>query len=78
MRDLVADVAVTQITGDLDHTQAKIDVVKSRLVRDYGYAWTAFRTTYDKPNGKVWDIYSDVPGGTPGTKRSGARVGAAW
>lgn len=27
--------------------------------------WNAFYTTDDKPNGKVWDMYSDVPGGTP-------------
>ena len=25
----------------------------------------AFVTTDDKPNGKVWDMYSDIPGGTP-------------
>jgi endonuclease I len=27
--------------------------------------WNAFYTTDVKPNGKVWDMYSDVPGGTP-------------
>ncbi|MEI6059973.1 MAG: endonuclease [Bacteroidota bacterium] len=27
--------------------------------------WNAYYTTDVKPNGKVWDIYSDVPGGTP-------------
>ncbi|MBN2237998.1 MAG: endonuclease [Bacteroidales bacterium] len=27
--------------------------------------WVAFETTDKKDNGKVWDIYSDVPGGTP-------------
>jgi endonuclease I len=32
---------------------------------DIGYGWTAFITTDDKPNGKVWDMYSDIPGGTP-------------
>jgi endonuclease I len=31
----------------------------------YAGLWTAFYTTDDKPNGKVWDMYSDVPGGTP-------------
>ena len=31
----------------------------------YTGLWTAFYTTDDKPNGKVWDMYSDVPGGTP-------------
>jgi endonuclease I len=27
--------------------------------------WNAFYTTDVKANGKVWDMYSDVPGGTP-------------
>jgi endonuclease I len=27
--------------------------------------WAAYNTTDRKPNGKVWDIYSDIPGGTP-------------
>ncbi len=31
----------------------------------YDALWNAFYTTDDKPNGKVWDMYSDVPGGTP-------------
>jgi endonuclease I len=31
----------------------------------YTGLWTAFYTTDDKPNGKVWDMYSDVPGGIP-------------
>jgi len=40
-------------------------IIDDHVVFSYSYAWTAFRTTDDKPNGKVWDIYSDVPGGTP-------------
>ncbi|MEE8573199.1 MAG: endonuclease [Gemmatimonadota bacterium] len=40
-------------------------IIDDHTVLSYDYAWTAFRTTDDKPNGKVWDIYSDVPGGTP-------------
>ena len=31
----------------------------------YSYLWTAFYTTDDKPDGTVWDMYSDIPGGTP-------------
>ncbi len=31
----------------------------------YSGLWSAFYTTDDKDNGKVWDMYSDVPGGTP-------------
>ncbi len=27
--------------------------------------WTAFQSTDKKPDGKLWDIYSDIPGGTP-------------
>jgi endonuclease I len=27
--------------------------------------WNAYHTTDVKPNGKVWDMYSDIPGGTP-------------
>lgn len=33
--------------------------------QSYSSLWTHFETTDDKPNGKVWDMYSDVPGGTP-------------
>jgi endonuclease I len=40
-------------------------IIDDHTVHSYDYAWTAFYTTDDKPNGKVWDIYSDVPGGTP-------------
>lgn len=40
-------------------------IIDAHTVHSYDYAWTAFYTTDDKPNGKVWDIYSDVPGGTP-------------
>jgi endonuclease I len=41
------------------------DIIEDHTAYSYDYAWTAFYTTDDKPNGKVWDIYSDVPGGTP-------------
>jgi endonuclease I len=40
-------------------------IIGNHTAYSYDYAWTAFYTTDDKPNGKVWDIYSDVPGGTP-------------
>lgn len=42
-----------------------------------GTTWVAFKTTDVKPNGKIWDIYSDKPGSTPayeytpGTKQCG-------
>ena len=39
--------------------------IKNHTVRSYDYALTAFYTTDVKWNGKVWDVYSDIPGGTP-------------
>jgi endonuclease I len=27
--------------------------------------WTSFQSTDKKPDGKVWDMYSDIPGGNP-------------
>jgi len=41
------------------------NIIKDHMVKSYSYIWTAFYTTDDKPNGTVWDIYSDIPGGTP-------------
>lgn len=38
--------------------------IKNHTVRSYDYALTAFYTTDVKWNGKVWDVYSDIPGGT--------------
>ncbi len=31
----------------------------------YSSLYTHYQTTDKKPNGKVWDMYSDIPGGTP-------------
>ena len=31
----------------------------------YSSLWNHFQNTDKKPNNKVWDMYSDVPGGTP-------------
>lgn len=41
------------------------DIIKGHTVISYGDIWTAFYTTDDKPNGTVWDMYSDIPDGTP-------------
>ena len=41
------------------------NIIKSHTVQSYSYALTAFQTTDVKYNGKVWDMYSDIPGGTP-------------
>ncbi|MCC6350027.1 MAG: endonuclease [Candidatus Eisenbacteria bacterium] len=39
--------------------------IKNHTVRSYSYVLTAFATTDVKWNGKIWDVYSDIPGGTP-------------
>ncbi len=41
------------------------NIIKNHTVKSYDYLWTAFQTTDDKPNGTVWDMYSDIPDGTP-------------
>lgn len=40
-------------------------LIDDHTVRSYAYALTAFATTDLKPNGRIWDMYSDVPGGVP-------------
>ncbi|MBD3349151.1 MAG: hypothetical protein GF400_08155, partial [Candidatus Eisenbacteria bacterium] len=52
------------LMGD-DLRAALHEIIDDHTVLSYTYSWTAFYTTDDKPNGKVWDMYSDVPGGTP-------------
>ncbi|MEO5618814.1 MAG: endonuclease [Candidatus Eisenbacteria bacterium] len=41
------------------------NLMKNHTVTSYSFALTAFATTDIKPNGKIWDMYSDIPGGTP-------------
>lgn len=41
------------------------NIIKSHTVVSYSSLWTHFQNTDKKPSGKVWDMYSDVPGGTP-------------
>lgn len=41
------------------------NIIKGHTSRSYSQLWTDFQTTDKKANGKVWDIYSDIPGGTP-------------
>lgn len=41
------------------------NIIKGNTERSYADLWTDFQSTDKKPNGKVWDIYSDVPNGTP-------------
>jgi len=39
--------------------------IKNPTVTSYAGLYTAYQKTDKKPNGKVWCMYSDVPGGTP-------------
>jgi endonuclease I len=45
-------------TGEILKTQL-YNIIKDHTVRSYDYLWTAFQTTDDRPNGKVWDMYSN-------------------
>ena len=51
------------------------NLIKNHTVKSYAYALTAFATTDIKPNGKIWDVYSDVPGGTPPYEYSVGQTG---
>ncbi len=45
---------------------ALYNIIKGHTVLTYTPGlWNAYYTTDKKPNGKLWDIYSDIPGGTP-------------
>ena len=41
------------------------NIIKNHTAISYTQLWNAFQNTDKKPNNKVWDIYSDIPGGTP-------------
>ncbi|MCW3076516.1 MAG: hypothetical protein JWO32_1125 [Bacteroidetes bacterium] len=41
------------------------NIIKNNSVVSYNGLWSAFPKTDKKANGKVWDIYSTVPAGTP-------------
>ncbi|MFO8129528.1 MAG: endonuclease [Bacteroidales bacterium] len=45
--------------------EALYDIIKEHNVETYSQLWDDFQFTDRKANGKVWDMYSDVPGGTP-------------
>jgi endonuclease I len=45
--------------------QSLHDIIDNHTVLTYSDLWTAFQKTDKKPDGTVWDIYSDIPGGTP-------------
>ena len=41
------------------------NIIKGHTSISYGQIWNAFWSTDNKGNGVVWDMYSDIPGGTP-------------
>ncbi len=45
--------------------QALHDIIDGHTVLANSALWNAFNTTDDRPGNYVWDIYSDVPGGSP-------------
>ncbi len=45
--------------------QALHDIIDGHTAITYSEIWGCFRSTDAKPDSSVWDIYSDVPGGTP-------------
>lgn len=60
------------------------DIIKAHTALSYSSTATAFHNTDKRPNGNVWDVYSDVPGGTPpyefafGPLGSGGSEGIAY
>ena len=44
---------------------ALYDIISPHTIRSYAELWNDFESTDDRDdNGKVWDIYSDIPGGS--------------
>ena len=41
------------------------DIIDNHNAQSYSALWTHLQETDRKDNNKVWDMYSDVPGGTP-------------
>jgi endonuclease I len=69
--------SVYKLTGTALRT-ALHNLIKGHTVITYGNLYSqAYPTTDNRPDGTIWDIYSDIPGGTPpytytlGTKQCG-------
>lgn len=45
--------------------QALHDIIDNHNIQDYASLWTHFQSTDKKSDGTVWDMYSDIPSGTP-------------
>lgn len=43
-------------------------IIKEPKVGSYASLWTSFQSTDKKPDGTVWDMYTDIPDGTPNGK----------
>lgn len=41
------------------------NIIKDHLAQTYNSLWEHFHTTDAKTDGKVWDMYTDIPNGTP-------------
>lgn len=41
------------------------NIIDNHTQISYGGLWNAYKKTDRKANGKVWDMYSDIPSGTP-------------
>ena len=60
------------------------NIIKGHTALSYTSTATAFQHTDKRPDGNVWDVYSDVPGGTPpyeyafGPLGSGGTEGIAY
>ncbi|MFO7722584.1 MAG: endonuclease [Bacteroidales bacterium] len=56
--------AVAGLNGD---TLRRVlhNIIRDHQVQTYSSIWSHFQRTDRTPIGNVWDIYSDVPGGTP-------------
>jgi endonuclease I len=60
------------------------NIIKGHTALSYSATATAFQHTDKRPDGNVWDVYSDVPGGTPpyefafGPLGSGGSEGVAY
>jgi hypothetical protein len=60
------------------------NIIKAHTALSYSFTATAFHNTDKRPDGNVWDVYSDVPGGTPpyefafGPLGSGGSEGIAY
>ena len=75
MLALTSIIAQAQIpTGYYDNAVGKTgdelkialhDIIDGHTTISYGNIWNAFWSTDNKGNGVVWDMYSDIPNGTP-------------